>query len=61
MYSDIAEMLLFLANLKETKVEIARGLELLKESYPEDVDPKLANKLNIKCKLGKHKSKGLPI
>ena len=41
VYSDIAEMFLFLANLKATKVEIVRGVELLKEAYPEDVDPKL--------------------
>ena len=45
VYSDIAEMFLFLANLKVTKVEIVRGVELLKEAYPEDVDPKLTGEL----------------
>ena len=45
MYSDIAEMLLFLANLKATKLEIVRGVKRLKEAYPEDVDPKLADEL----------------
>ena len=54
VYSDIAEMFLFLANLKATKVEIVEGIELLKEAYPEDVDPKLADKLNIFiCRLRK--------
>ena len=43
MYSDIAEMFFFLANLKATKLEIVRGVKLL-EAYP-DVDPKLTNKL----------------
>ena len=45
VYSDIAEMFLFLANLKATKLEIVRGVELLKEAYPEDVDPKLTDEL----------------
>ena len=45
VYNDIAEMVLFLANLKATKVEIVRGVELLKEAYSEDVDPKLTDKL----------------
>ena len=45
VYSDIAEMFPFLANLKATKVEIVRDVELLKEAYPKDVDPKLTNKL----------------
>ena len=45
VYSDIAEMFLFLANLKATKVEIVRGVERLKEVYPEDVDPKLTDEL----------------
>ena len=45
VYSDIAEMFLFLANLKAAKVEIVRGVELLKEAYPEDVDPKLTDEL----------------
>ena len=44
-YCDIAEMFLFLANLKATKVEIVRGVELLKKAYPEDVDPKLTDEL----------------
>ena len=34
VYSDIAEMFLFLANLKATKVEIVRGVELLTLSLP---------------------------
>ena len=45
VYSDIAEMFLFLANLKATKVEIVRGVECFKEVYPEDVDPKLTDEL----------------
>ena len=45
VYSDIAEMFLFLANLKATKVEIVRGVELLKEAYPKDVDSKLTDEL----------------
>ncbi|XP_077970538.1 uncharacterized protein LOC144425104 [Styela clava] len=45
VYSDIAEMFLFHANLKATKVEIVRGVELLKEAYPEDIDPKLTDEL----------------
>ena len=45
VYGDIAEMFLFLANLKATKVEIVRGVELLKEAYPQDVDPKLPDEL----------------
>ena len=44
VYSDIAEMFLFLANLKATKLEIRRGVKLL-EAYPKDVDPKLADEL----------------
>ena len=60
--SDIAEMFLFLANLKATKVEIVGGVELLKEVYPEDVDPKIAVKLNsFICTLGKHKTEDLPV
>ena len=43
VYSDIAEIFLFLANLKATKLEIVRGVKLL-EAYP-DVDPKLTDKL----------------
>ena len=45
MYSDIAEMFLFLANLKAIKLEIVRGVKLLEEAYPEDVDPKLTDQL----------------
>ena len=45
VYSDIVEMFLFLANLKATEVGIVRGVELLKEAYPEDVDPKLTDEL----------------
>ena len=44
-YSDIVAMFLFLANLKATKLDIVRGAKLLKEAYPEDVDPKLTDKL----------------
>ena len=40
VFSDIAEMFLFLDNLKATKVEIVGGVELSKEAYPEDVDLK---------------------
>ena len=45
LYSDIAKMFLFLANLKATKLEIVRGVKLLEEAYPEDVDPKLTDEL----------------
>ena len=45
VYSDIAEMLLFLADLKATELEIVRGVKLLMEAYPEDVDLKLTDKL----------------
>ena len=45
MYSDIAEMLLFLANLKASKLEIVRDVKLLEEAYPKDVDPKLTDEL----------------
>ena len=34
MYSGIVAMLLFLANLKPTKLEIVRGVKLLEEAYP---------------------------
>ena len=43
VYSDIAEIFLFLVNLKATKLEIVRGIKLL-EAYP-DVDLKLTDKL----------------
>ena len=45
VHGDIAEMSLFLANLKATKLEIVRGVKLLEEAYPKVVDPKLANEL----------------
>ena len=45
VYSDIAEMFLFLANLKATKLEIRKGVKLLEEAYPKDVDPKLTDEL----------------
>ena len=45
VYSDIAEMFLFLANLKASQLEIVRGVEFLEEAYPKNVDPKLTNKL----------------
>ena len=45
VYSDIAEMFLFLANFKATKLEIGRGVKLLEETYPKDVDPKLTDEL----------------
>ena len=38
-------MYLFLANLKATKLKIVRGVKLLEEAYPEDVDPKLIDEL----------------
>ena len=44
MHSDIAEMFLFLANLKATKLEIVRRVKLL-EAYPKVVDPKLTDEL----------------
>ena len=47
MYSDIAGMFLFLANLRATKVEIVGGVELLNEACLEEVDAKLADKHNI--------------
>ena len=45
VYSDIAEMFLFLANLKASKLEIVRGVKLLEEAYPKDVDPRLTDEL----------------
>ena len=45
VHSDIAEMFLFLANLKATKLEILRGVKLLEEAYPKVVDPKLTDEL----------------
>ena len=45
VYSDIAEMFLFLANPKAIKLEIVRRIKLLEEAYPEDVDPKLTDEL----------------
>ena len=45
VYSDIAKMFLFLFNLKAIKLEIVRGVKLLKEAYPEDIDPNLTDKL----------------
>ena len=37
-------MFLFFVNLKATKLEISQGV-LLKEAYPENVDPKLTDEL----------------
>ena len=45
VHSDIAEMFLFLANLKATKLEIVRGVKLLEKVYPKDVDRKLTDEL----------------
>ena len=45
VYSDIAEIFLFLANLKAIKLEIVRGKKLLEEAYPKNIDPKLIDKL----------------
>ena len=45
VYSDIAKIFLFLANLKATKLEIVGDVKLLEETYPEDVDPKLIDEL----------------
>ena len=45
VYSGIAEMYLFLANQKAIRLEIAQGVKLLEEAYPEDVDPKLTDEL----------------
>ena len=45
VYSDIAKVFLFFINLKATKLEILQGVKLLKEAYPEDVDPKLTDEL----------------
>ena len=45
VYSDIAEMFLFLANLKATYLGIVRGVKLLEEAYPKDIDPKLTDEL----------------
>ena len=43
VYSDIAKMFLFLVNLKVTKLKIVQGVQLLKEAYPEDIDPQLTD------------------
>ena len=45
VYSDIAEMFLFLANLKATELEIVRGQKLSMDAYPEDVDLKFTDEL----------------
>ena len=45
VHSDIAEMFLFLANLKATKLEIVRGVKNLEEAYSKVVDPKLPDEL----------------
>ena len=45
VYSGIAEMFLFLANLKATYLGIVRGVKLLEEAYPKDIDPKLTDEL----------------
>ena len=45
VHSDIAEMFLFLANLKATKLEIVRGVKHLEEAYLKVVDPKLTDEL----------------
>ena len=47
VYSDVAKVFLFLVNLKATKLEIVdlQDVKLLKEAYPEDVDPKLIDEL----------------
>ena len=45
VYSDIAKIFLFLANLNATKLENVRDVKLLEEMYPEDVDPKLTDEL----------------
>ena len=43
--SDIAKMFLFFVNLNATKLQIVQGVKLLKEAYPENVDPKLTDEL----------------
>nr|XP_056717767.1 protein Shroom2 [Euleptes europaea] len=40
VYSDVAQMFSFLANLTASQQEIQQGVELLMEAYPEDVDLK---------------------
>ena len=45
VYSDIAELFLFLANLKATELEIVQGVKFLEEACPKDVDPKLTDEL----------------
>ena len=40
MYSDIAKIFIFFANLKASKLEIVRGVKLLEKAYPKDVDLK---------------------
>ncbi|XP_013783624.1 uncharacterized protein LOC106467793 [Limulus polyphemus] len=45
VYSDVAQMFSFLANLTASKQEIQQGVELLMEAHPEDVDLKLTDEL----------------
>ena len=53
-------MFLFLVNLKATKLEIVQGVKLLKEAYPEDVDPKLTDELlNFHLYVRQTQSQGL--
>ena len=45
VYSGIAEMFLFLTNLKATKLEIVRVVKLFEKVYPKDDNPKLTDEL----------------
>ena len=60
VYSDIAKIFLFLTNLKATKLENVRGVKLLEEAYPEDVDPKLTDEfLHFHLYVRQTQSQGL--
>ncbi|XP_013780077.1 uncharacterized protein LOC106464480 [Limulus polyphemus] len=45
VYSDVAQMFSFLANLTASKQEIQQCVELLMEAHPEDVDLRLTDEL----------------
>ena len=60
VHSDVAEMFLFLAILKATKPEIARGVKLLEEAYSKMLTRNLLMSFCIFiCTCDKHKARSL--
>ena len=60
VYSDIAEMFFFLANVKATKLEIVRGVKLLEEAIQKLFTRNLPMNFCIFiCTGDKHKARGL--